>query len=199
MGLKGKVDTEATLDHLSVGIVRRWLSSDSGMYCAITQYKHNRTYITKSHTDAHCIHSTCHRHMYVMCNSNSYPVTSTVPLLPTEYRVERLYPPWVNVPSHVIQEMTLGGSLTSWQALKVSTPSVHSWVSRSMWPRSSEEIVMDRQVGMWLKIWWNDVNPMAEEGWHLGIQYEVNSYLFFAQREMFISGNWYNTVTVILS
>ena len=47
MGLKDKVDIGAKLDPLSVGIVRRWLSSDSGMYCAITQYKHNRTYITK--------------------------------------------------------------------------------------------------------------------------------------------------------
>ena len=47
MGLKDKVDIGAKLDPLSVGIVRRWLLSDSGMYCAITQYKHNRMYVTK--------------------------------------------------------------------------------------------------------------------------------------------------------
>ena len=31
MGLKAKVDIEAKLDPLSVGIVRRWLSSYSGI------------------------------------------------------------------------------------------------------------------------------------------------------------------------
>ena len=52
MGLKDKVDIGANLDHLSIGIVRRWLSSDSGMYCAITQYKqsHVRNQITQMHT-----------------------------------------------------------------------------------------------------------------------------------------------------
>ena len=35
---------------------------------------------------------------HVMCNSNNYPVPSTVPFLPTEYRLERIYPPWVKVP-----------------------------------------------------------------------------------------------------
>ena len=38
MGLKDKVEIGAKLDSLSVGIVRRWLLSDSGMCCAITQY-----------------------------------------------------------------------------------------------------------------------------------------------------------------
>ena len=100
MGLKCKVDIEATLNPLSVGIVRRWLLSDSGMYCAITQYKHNRTYVTKLHR---CTLSPLSLWLtHVMCNSNNHPVPPTVPLLPTEYRVERLYPPWVNVPSHVI-------------------------------------------------------------------------------------------------
>ena len=160
MGLKCKVDTEATLDHLSVGIVRRWLLSDSGMYCAITQYKHNRMYVTKLHRCTLSPFSLCLTH--VRCNSNNHPVPPTVPLLPTEYRVERLYPPWINVPSHVIPEMTLGGSLSTWQALKVSTPSVHSWVSRSMWPRATEETVMDRQARVWLTMWWTDVNLMVE-------------------------------------
>ena len=41
------------LDPLSVGIVKRQLSSDSGMFCAIAQYKHNRTYVTKLHTYVH--------------------------------------------------------------------------------------------------------------------------------------------------
>ena len=53
MALKNKLDIEAKLDPLSVGIVRRQLSSDSGMFCAITQYKHNRTYVTKLHTYVH--------------------------------------------------------------------------------------------------------------------------------------------------
>ena len=98
--VKCKVDIEATLNPLSVGIVRRWLLSDSGMYCAITQYKHNRTYVTKLHR---CTLSPLSLSLtHVMCNSNNYPVPPPVPLLPTEYRVERLYPPWVNVPSHVI-------------------------------------------------------------------------------------------------
>ena len=96
MGLKCKVDTEATLDHLSVGIVRRWLSSDSGMYCAITQYKHNRMYVTKLHRCTLSPFSLCLTH--IGCHSNNHPVPPTVPLLPTEYRVERLYPPWINVP-----------------------------------------------------------------------------------------------------
>ena len=39
MALKNKLDIEAKLDPLSVGIVRRQLSSDSGMFCAIAQYK----------------------------------------------------------------------------------------------------------------------------------------------------------------
>ena len=38
MGLKDKVEIGAKLDSLSVGIVRRWLLSDTGMCCAITQY-----------------------------------------------------------------------------------------------------------------------------------------------------------------
>ena len=41
MALKNKLDIEAKLDPLSVGIVRRQLS-DSGMFCAIAQYKHNQ-------------------------------------------------------------------------------------------------------------------------------------------------------------
>ena len=49
MGLEDEVNIGAKLDPLSVGIVRRWLSSDGGMYCAITKYKHNRTYVTKLH------------------------------------------------------------------------------------------------------------------------------------------------------
>ena len=64
---------------------------------------------------------------HVMCNSNNYPVPPTVPLLPTEYRVERLYPPWVNVPVTCDPRGDLGWlPLTIWQALKVSTPSVRS-------------------------------------------------------------------------
>ena len=53
MALKNKLNIEAKLDPLSVGIVRRQLSSDSGMFCAIAQYKHNRTYVTKLHTYVH--------------------------------------------------------------------------------------------------------------------------------------------------
>ena len=53
MALKNTLDIEAKLDPLSVGIVRRQLSSDSGMFCAIAQYKHNRTYVTKLHTYVH--------------------------------------------------------------------------------------------------------------------------------------------------
>ena len=53
MALKNKLDIEAKLDPLSVGIVRRQLSSDSGMFCAIAQYKHNHTYVTKLHTYVH--------------------------------------------------------------------------------------------------------------------------------------------------
>ena len=96
MAVKDKVEIGAKLDPLSVGIVRRWLSSDSGLYGAITQYKHNHTYVSKLHRCTLFPHSLSLTH--VMCNSNSYPVPSTVPLLPTEYRVERLYPSWVNVP-----------------------------------------------------------------------------------------------------
>ena len=82
MGLEDKVDIGAKLDPLSVGIVRRWLSSDSGMYCAITKYKHNRTYVTKLHR---CTLSPLSLWLtHVMCNSNNYPVPSTVPLLPTK-------------------------------------------------------------------------------------------------------------------
>ena len=71
------------------------IGSDCGMYCAITQYKHNRTYVTKLHR---CTLSPLSLSLtHIMCTSNNYPVPFTVPLLPTEYRVERLYPPWVNV------------------------------------------------------------------------------------------------------
>ena len=64
--------------------------------CAVQSLNtNNHTYVTKLHK---CTLSPLSLSLtHIMCYSNNYPVPPTVPLLPTKYRVERLYPPWVNV------------------------------------------------------------------------------------------------------
>ena len=117
-----------------LGMVRRWLSSKVAcmqMTCT-TQYQHTHTCVFKTA----CIHTIPSLHLSHMYSVQS-PVLSThypFPLPSTELS-DSIHSGSMS-PSHMIHEVTSRGSLTTWRALKVRTPSVHSRVSRSMWPKS---------------------------------------------------------------
>ena len=101
---------------------------------------------------------------HVMCNSSNCPVPSTVPFsLPSTELRDSIHPGSMS-PSNMIQEVTLVapwplGRLWRW-AHHLSTLECQGQCG----PGASEETVMDRQVRVWLTMWWNDVNRMVEQG-----------------------------------